>query len=61
MIKLTEADRILKEAYVSLLNEEIKKPSGKKMVCAKCHSGSKTLRKYGDGYICNECYKEIEE
>lgn len=62
MIKLTEADRILKNTYLYLVSDRI---SGKKaklqsqrVVCAKCGRGDKTLRKIANGYICNDCLKE---
>ena len=64
MIKLTGADKILKNTYLYLLNDRI---SGKKaklqntrVVCVKCGRGDKTLRKLSNGYICNDCLKELQ-
>lgn len=61
MIKLTEANRILKEAYISLINKELKSPSGKRVVCIKCGRSDKTLRKIENGYVCNDCLNELKE
>lgn len=59
MIKLTESAKILQDTYLSLLNKELKQPSGKRIVCCKCGKGNTTLRKLPDGqYICNSCWKE---
>ena len=62
MIKLTEADKILKSTYLYLANDRI---SGKKaklkssrVVCNVCGRGDKTLRKIANGYICNDCLKK---
>ena len=64
MIKLTEADKILKNTYLYLLNDRI---SGKKaklqntrVVCLKCGRGDKTLLKLANGYICKDCLKELK-
>lgn len=58
MIKLTEADKIIKAAYISLLNKKLKSPSNERIVCVKCKRGDKTLRKINNEYICNDCIKE---
>ena len=62
MIK--ESKRILENAYLYLISE---RASGKKaklqserVVCLKCGRGDKTLRKIANGYICNDCLKEIQ-
>lgn len=58
-MKLSEAEKILQDAYISLINNELKSPSGRKMKCCKCGNGNTTLRKLSDGqYICNKCHKE---
>ena len=63
-IKLSEADRILKNAYLYLLNEKAGKKKSKHITkglckCCKCGKGNTTLRKLQDGqYICNNCLKE---
>lgn len=63
-IKLSEADRILKDAYLYLLNEKAGKKKSTHIIkgrckCCKCGKGNTTLRKLPDGqYICNNCYRE---
>ena len=63
MIKLTEADKILKNTYLYLVSERTSgkkaKLQSKKLVCVKCGRGDKTLRKMANGYICNDCLKEF--
>ena len=62
---LKDSKRILENAYLYLANE---RASGKKaklqserVVCLKCGRGDKTLRKIANGYICNDCLKELQE
>ena len=63
-IKLTEADRILKNAYLYLLNDKLSNKKSSRIVkgrvvCCKCGKDNTTLRKLPDGqYICNNCYRE---
>ena len=63
-IKLTEADRILKDVYLYLVNENLSNKKSSRIVkgrvvCCKCKKGNTTLRKLSDGqYICNNCYRE---
>ena len=61
MVKLTEADRLLKNTYLYLVNDKTKKSSlpSKRIVCLKCGKGGKTLHKIEKGYICNDCLKEL--
>ena len=57
---LKESERILQDAYISLLNKKLKHSSGKRVICCKCGNCHTTLRKLPDGqYICNNCYKEV--
>ena len=62
MIKLSEADKILKNTYLYLVNNRISgkkaKLQGTRVVCNVCGRGDKTLRKIENGYICNDCLKE---
>ena len=54
-----EIEKILQDVYLSLLNKELKHPSGTKVRCCKCGKSDTTLRKLPDGqYICNSCWKE---
>lgn len=60
-MKFTEADKILKNTYLFLVNDRV---SGKKtklkssrVVCSVCGCSNKTLRKIANGYICNDCLK----
>ena len=64
-IKLSEADRILKDAYLYLVSN---RTSGKKaklqssrVVCNVCGRADKTLRKIANEYICNDCLKEQQQ
>ena len=61
-MKLTEADKILKNTYLYLVND---RTSGKKaklkssrVVCNVCGCSNKTLHKIANGYICNDCLKK---
>ena len=62
MIKIKEADRILKNAYLYLVNDTKSKNKvklqSKRVVCNVCGCGNKTLRKIANGYICNDCLKK---
>lgn len=66
-IKLSEADRILKDTYLYLLNEKAGKKKSKHITkgrckCCKCAKSDTTLRKLQDGqYICNNCLKELQK
>lgn len=56
---IKETEKILQDAYISLLNKELKHPSGTRVRCCKCGNSRTTLRKLSNGqYICNKCYKE---
>lgn len=64
MIKLTEADRLLKNTYLYLVNDKkcTKKATlqSKRIICLKCGKSDKPLRKIENGYICNDCLKELQ-
>ena len=64
MIKLTEADRLLKNAYLYLVNDKKRTKKAllpsKRCVCLKCGKSGKTLHKIENGYICNDCLKELK-
>lgn len=62
-VTLKAADRILKTAYVDLVNRELKnnKEKGKyeSLRCRQCGRSGVTLRKCSDGqYICDDCMKK---
>lgn len=60
MNKIKETEKILQDAYISLLQQP-KHQSVTKVVCCKCGKSNTTLRKLSDGqYICNNCYKEAQ-
>lgn len=65
MISLSEADKILKNTYLYMVNDGISgktaKLQSKKVVCLKCGNGNKTLHKIANGYICNDCLKELKD
>lgn len=62
MSKFSEADKILKNAYLYLVNDRINGKKAKlqstRVACNVCGCSNKTLRKIENGYICNDCFKE---
>ena len=63
-MKLTEAEKILKNTYLSLVSDRTSgkkaRTQSKRVVCLKCGRGDKTLYKIANGYICNNCLRELE-
>lgn len=61
-MKLTEADKILKNTYLYLVSDRTSgkkaKLQGSRVVCNVCGCSNKTLRKIANGYICNDCLKK---
>lgn len=55
MIKLKEADRVLKELYLSIVEEELNKHK-----CSRCgRDNAKYDMKYNN-YFCEKCLKELQ-
>lgn len=54
-----DCERILKSAYIDLVNRELQKPINirtEPVRCRHCGRRNVTLRKCSDGlYICNDC------
>lgn len=65
MIKLSEAYRRLTEIYLDMVNDKTSgkkaKLQNKKVVCTKCGRGDKALHKIANGYICDDCLKELQK
>lgn len=54
MFKLEEADRALKELYLSIVKEQLDKT-----ICSKCFAHTNNLRESKNGNkVCYECYKK---
>lgn len=63
MIKLTEADKILKNTYLYLAGRSSGKTHKRinaRVVCMKCGRADKTLLKLENGKICRDCLKELK-
>lgn len=63
MIKLTEADKILKNTYLYLAGRssgKTHKRINERVVCMKCGRADKTLLKLANGKICKDCLKELK-
>ena len=63
MIKLTEADKILKNTYLYLAGRssgKTHKRINERVVCMKCGRADKTLLKLENGKICKDCLKELK-
>lgn len=60
---LNTTKRILENTYLFLAGRsggKTQKRIGERVVCQKCGRGDKTLFKLANGYICNDCLKEIQ-
>ena len=56
MIKLDEADRFLKELYLSIVKEELSKHK-----CFRCGRDNAKYDMQYSTYLCDKCLKELKE